>query len=1223
MSRPNFSTWQQRRFWLALVLTLSMVTVPLISFRRATGATASLAGTASLVGQTPAAISSESTAESTARAQEVYGKLSLQFEANQGQTDRRVNFITRASGATIFLTNTNAVFVLSAPDENAARASQRSPEGVSEPDSAPSPRKMLALRMNIEGANATPEVQGADELAGKVNYLIGNDPDKWRTNIPTFGRVQYAGVYPGVDLVYYGSQSQLEYDFEVRPGADASRIALNFEGADHLALDAASGDLLIETSVGVMRQQKPLVYQKVDGARRTIESGYNLRGGGRVGFRVGAYDASHPLIIDPVLAYSSYLGGNSAESGDNIAVDSLGNAYVTGQTLSTLFPTTPGAIDNTLGVADAFVTKFNAAGSGLVYSTYLGGSVHDSGLDIALDSAGNAYLTGATFSTDFPTTLGAFDTTFNNPDTGHADAFVAKLNAAGSGLVYSTYLGGGVGEAGRGLAIDSAGNAYLAGLTSSINFPTANAIQSAYGGGTFDAFVTKLNPTGSALVYSTYLGGNGEDNGNDIAVDSAGNVYVTGLTSSDNFPTANAFQGINFGGQHAFVTKINASGSVLVYSTYLGGNSSDTAYGIAADSAGNAYITGETSSDNFPTANAIQGSRGGPSDAFMTKLNASGSALVYSTYLGGNSLDFGFGIAVDSAGNAYVTGTTNSDDFGTTTNAIQGSRSGSFDDFVTKINASGSARVYSTYLGGSSNDSGQAIAVDAAGNAYVTGITSSTNFPTTTDALQTAGGGGIGDAFVAKIGDYSIAGGVIDSSSNGIAGVTVTLSGSRSDSTTTDANGNFVFLNTTPSGNFTVTPFKTGFTFSAESITINSLNNNQDLLFIGTTSGATPTPTPTPPQTRVHFEFDQYIAAEDCGGLSVAVVRTGDTTGALTVDFATSDGTAKQKGDYGITLGTLNFAPGDTSKTVTLLITEDAFVEGDETFNLNLFNLSGPATLEEPSRATITIADDDTTPTNIDPIDDAHTFVCQHYHDFFNRPPDTSGLLFWTNNIESCGASASCRELKRIDTSAAFFLSIEFQATGFYAIRLQRAAFGKRSDTATTRMSYQDLVRDTRQLGDSVIFGEAGADAKLEQNKQAYATQVVTSAAFIARFPTTQTASEFVDALYASAQVTPTATQRADAITAFGGGGTAGRVAALRKIAESESLINAEFSPAFVLLQYHGYLRRNPTDLPDTNDSGYQFWLAKLNSFGGDFRKAEMVKSFITSTEYRGRFGQQ
>jgi hypothetical protein len=1214
MSRPNFRTWQQRRFLFTLLLALSLVTVPFIPSSRAS---ASLPLNASRVGQGADPVSSDQAAEATSRAQEAYGKLSLQFEANQGQTDRRVNFITRASGATIFLTNTNAVFVLSAPDESAARTAKRSPEGLSEPDSAPSPRRMLALRMNIEGANATPQVQGADELAGKVNYFVGKEPDKWRTDIPTFGRVQYAGVYPGVDLVYYSNQSQLEYDFVVKPGADASRIALNFEGADALAMDAG-GDLLIKTSVGTLRQQKPAVYQEVNGERQEIESGYMLKGGGRIGFAVGAYDARRPLIIDPVLAYSTYLGGGSIDGGNGIAVDAAGNAYVTGSTASTDFPSTPGAFDTTDNAnTEAFVTKLNTSGTALIYSTYLGGSSRENFVrgGVVVDSAGNAYVTGDTSSTDFPTTPGAFQGT----NGGFEDAFVTKLNASGSALVYSTYLGGNDIDDGLGIAVDTSGNAYVTGLADSTNFPTANAFQGTKNVGD-DAFVTKLNAAGSALVYSTYLGGGALDQSNGVAVDAAGNAYVTGQTASTDFPTTpGAFDTTDNPFSDAFVTKLNASGTALVHSTYLGGNSTDIGSGIAVDSAGNAYVTGFTASSDFPPTPGAFADKPGI-DAFVTKLNASGTALAYSTYLGGDDDDGGRGIAVDSAGNAYVTGETFSTDFPTTPGSFDTTDPPGSDTFITKLNASGMVLVYSTYLGGNSDDSGRGIAVDSAGNAYVTGFTGSSDFPTTTDAFQTAG---VSDAFVTKIGDYVIAGRVTDSSGAGIAGVIVTLSGASVATTQTDSSGNFNFLDTVAFHNYTVTPFKQGFTFSPSSVDINVLNTNQQLIFIGTTTGATPTPTPTPAQTRVHFEFDQYIAAEDCGGLSVAVVRSGDTTGALTVDFATSDGTANQKGDYGNTLGTLSFNPGETSKTVNLLITEDAFVEGDETFNVNLFNLSGPATLEEPSRASITIADDDTTQTNINPIDVSETFVCQHYHDFFNREPDTSGLLFWINNIESCGANASCREVKRIDTSAAFFLSIEFQGTGFYAIRLQRAAFGKRSDSASTRMTYQDLVRDTRQLGEGVIVGEPGAAAQLEQNKQNYAQQVVNSAAFIAHFPATLTAAEYVDALYASAQVTPSATERADAITAFGDGSVSvGRVAALRKIAESQSLINAEFSPAFVLLQYHGYLRRNPTDLPDTDDSGYQFWLTKLNSFGGDFRKAEMVKAFLSSAEYRQRFGQ-
>jgi hypothetical protein len=1222
MSLPNFRTWQQRKFWLALVLTLSLVTVPLIPSSRSMSANASLAGTASLVGQAPDAITSEPATGAAARAQEAYGKVGMSFEANQGQTEDEVKFLARGAGYTLFLTSTEAVFVLAREDAANARASgYADPRSGNDPNSSrrpvpssPDSTPPAVLRMKLAGANSRPAVLGLEELEGKVNYFIGNDAAKWHTDIPTFGRVHYASVYDGVDLVYYGNQQQLEYDFVVRPGANYNHIALGFEGASKVQVDAASGDLLLQVGETTLRQQKPMVYQEVNGERKEIESGYMLKGAGSVGFDVGAYDRGKPLVIDPVLVYSTYLGGGGLDIASSIEVDSAGNAYITGTTFSTNFPTA-NPIQGAKGATeDAFVTKLNAAGSSLVYSTYLGGNQSDGGSGIAVDSAGNAYVTGYTGSTNFPTA-----NAIQGAKGGDLDAFVTKLNTTGSALVYSTYLGGGAGDLGNGIAIDSAGNAYVTGETASINFPIANAIQATYGGNPFDAFVTKLNAAGSALVYSTYLGGENVDDGLDIAVDSASNAYVTGFTRSNSFPVANAIQGTTGSGNDAFVTKLNAAGSAFDYSTYLGGTGADGGRGIAVDSAGNAYITGDTTSINFPTANAIQGVNSGQ-DAFVTKLSAAGSALVYSTYLGGTAADSGSKIAVDSTGNAYIIGNTASINF-PTVNPIQGSNGGgAFDAFVTTLNTSDSAVLFSTYLGGGNTEDSNAIALDSAGNTYVTGATLSVNFPLANPIQGSKSGDR--DAFIAKIGSFAISGRVIDPGGNGIAGVTVTLSGSNSDITMTDTGGNFAFLKTSPGGNFTVTPTETGFTFSPPSININELGTNQALIFVGTVTGATPTPTPTPAQTRVHFEFDQYVAAEDCGGLSVAVVRTGDTTGPLTVDFATSDGTAKQKGDYTITLGTLNFAPGDTRKIITLLITEDAFVEGDETFNLNLFNLSGPATLEEPSRATITIADDDTTPTNTNPIDDTHTFVCQHYHDFFNREPDTSGLLFWTNNIESCGANASCREAKRIDTSAAFFLSIEFQATGFYAIRMQRAAFGKRSDTATTRMTYQDLIRDTQQLDDGVIVGEAGADAKLEQNKQAYATQVVTSAAFIARFPTSQTAAEYVDALYASAQVTPSATERADAISAFGGGGTSGRVAALRKIAESQSLINAEFSPAFVLLQYHGYLRRNPTDLPDADDSGYQFWLTKLTSFAGDFRKAEMVKAFLSSAEYRQRFGQ-
>ena len=441
-------------------------------------------------------------------------------------------------------------------------------------------------------------------------------------------------------------------------------------------------------------------------------------------------------------------------------MDTAGNAYVTGfttgfTTSTPYFPTTAGAYQTTFGGGydDAFVTKLNPTGTALVYSTYLGGTSYDTGTGIAVDTAGNAYVTGTTGSADFPTTLGAYQTTYG----GYDDAFVTKLNPTGTALVYSTYLGGTSYDTGTGIAVDTAGNAYVTGTTGSADFPTTlGAYQTTYGGNG-DAFVTKLNPTGTALVYSTYLGGTSDDVGYGIAVDTAGNAYVTGYTTSYTtspyFPTtAGAYQ-TSFGGGYddAFVTKLNPTGTALVYSTYLGGTSDDVGYGIAVDTAGDAYVAGYTTSPFPTTAGAYQTTFGGGyDDAFVTKLNPTGTALVYSTYLGGTSYDTGTGIAVDTAGNAYVTGTTGSADFPTTLGAYQTTYGGNGDAFVTKLNPMGTALVYSTYLGGTGNEVGYGIAVDTAGNAYVTGFTTSTtDFPTTAGAYQTSFGGG-DDAFVAK-----------------------------------------------------------------------------------------------------------------------------------------------------------------------------------------------------------------------------------------------------------------------------------------------------------------------------------------------------------------------------------------------------------------------------------------------------------------------------------------
>ncbi|HKP05284.1 MAG TPA: SBBP repeat-containing protein [Chthoniobacterales bacterium] len=674
-----------------------------------------------------------------AQAREAYGKLPLSFEENRGQANESVDFVARGPGYALALAPTEAAFSLSKLSSDSAK------------NAAPS----TVLRMNLVGANGAAKAAGQNELEGRVNYFIGNDPSKWRTEVPTFERVRYAEVYPGIDVVYYGNQRRLEYDFVVGPGQDSRAIALEFAGTDKVEVEGATGDLLIAVGGENLRQHKPIAYQEISGARREIESRYVVRNGARVGFEVGQYDASAALIIDPVLEYSTFLGGSGSvplsEQATSIVVDSSGRAYVAGLTNSTDFPIA-NAIQSTVRGIDVFIAKFNAAGSALVYSTYLGGSGFDFGYGIAVDSGGSVYVTGTTTSTNFPI-ANALQSMNGSSGNFPEDAFVTKLSATGSALIYSTYLGGSDDDQGAGIAVDSGGNAYVTGTTHSTNFPTANAIQSTSGGG-HDAFVAKFNATGSALIYSTYLGGNSEDVVYGIAVDGAGSAYVTGYTSSANFPTVNAFQNKIAGGSNSysdvFVTKFNAAGSALVYSTYLGGDGEDVGASIAVDSTGSAYLTGYTIATNFPTANAFKSALSGFDDAFVTKFNSAGSALIYSTYLGGDASENGAGIAVDLAGNAYVTGFTDSTDF-PTVNPLQSPGDPVSDAFVTKLNPAGTALVYSTYLGGNGGDSGHAIAVDSAGSAYVTGETFSRCFPTTIGAFDTRLAMGDSDAFITKI----------------------------------------------------------------------------------------------------------------------------------------------------------------------------------------------------------------------------------------------------------------------------------------------------------------------------------------------------------------------------------------------------------------------------------------------------------------------------------------
>lgn len=654
-----------------------------------------------------------------------YFKLPLHFEENHGQTSESVKFLTRGHRYTFYFTPQDMVMDL------------RKERDMS-----------YALRMQFVNSNPTCKLEGVEELEGKAHYFIGKDSKKWLNDISNFSKIIYQNIYPGIDVVFYGNQQQLEYDIMVSPGSDPQAIRMKIDGSKNLAIDDKGNlNIVIDDDQNVY-MKKPIIYQLLNGEKEYIEGKFILLANNEIGFSLGHYDPNKEVIIDPVFEYSTYLGGTGIDQGFAIAVDSSGNAYVTGLTTSLNFPTTVGAFQTALaGIGNAFVTKLNSSGSALIFSTYLGGEGIDQGNGIAVDSSGNSYIVGQTNSTTFPTTVGAFQTAL----AGGTDAFITKLNPTGSALVYSTYLGGSSTDIGNGIAIDENGNAFVTGQTGSPNFPVSCGFQTVYGGGTSDAFVTALNSTGTALVYSTFLGGSAADIGFAIALDDCGNAYVTGQTASANFPTtAGAFQTALAGGTDVFITKLHASGSFLIYSTYLGGASGDSGRGIAVNSNRNAYVTGFTLSSDFPvTPGAFQTALAGTVNAFVTELNTQGTGLVFSTYLGGNFQDFGFGIALDTIGNSYVTGQVQSANFPTTPGAFQTALAGNEDAFITKLNTSGTSLIYSSYLGGLNTDIGHGIAVDTNGSAYIVGETDSTNFPVTAGAFQTAFAGVI-DAFISK-----------------------------------------------------------------------------------------------------------------------------------------------------------------------------------------------------------------------------------------------------------------------------------------------------------------------------------------------------------------------------------------------------------------------------------------------------------------------------------------
>lgn len=672
-------------------------------------------------------------------------RLPLRFEANQGQADPQVRYSARGRGYSVFLTDAGAVVSL-----RSAR---------------PATTVESVLRLQLLGARSRQPSEGEVHLPGVSHYFRGQEAAGWHSDVPQFGRVRYSEVYPGIDLVYYGHERRLEHDFVVAPGADPRRIRMAFAGAQAARI-TEEGDLVLTTAAGELRQERPEIYQERAGRRERVEGSYVLLSTEKtpaVAFDIGKYDASRPLIIDPVLSYGTLLGGSDWDEGRSAAVDPQGNVYVAGSTASPDFPTTPGVRQQRQygSEIDVFVTKFSPAGE-LIYSTYLGGSGTDRAQGVAVDAQGSVYVTGMTGWSDFPTTPGAVQRNFDggHPNSYSTDAFVTKLLPSGAGLVYSTFLGGSDSEnyyLDGSIAVDDQGHAFVAGTTWSADFPTRNAVQ-AVPGGNGDAYVAELSPDGMELIYSTYVGGSYAEEGHGIALTAEGEATITGQTLSRDFPVLNAVQPYLAGSADAFVVRLQPSGGGYVFSTFLGGQSHDGAAGVAVDADGNSYVTGKTWSRDFPQAQPIANQRAFSSAAFVTKLGATGGSLAYSTYVGTGSSSGGEAIAVDGAGNAYVAGSTWDGTFPVAA-PVQSARQGSADAFVFKLNPVGSGLIYATFLGGTDGqlpgcdewtiDHAYGIAVDRAGSAWVTGVTDSPDFPGLTASVS--GRSGLTDAFLVRI----------------------------------------------------------------------------------------------------------------------------------------------------------------------------------------------------------------------------------------------------------------------------------------------------------------------------------------------------------------------------------------------------------------------------------------------------------------------------------------
>ena len=648
------------------------------------------------------------------------------FEENAGQVDARVKYLARGADYTLYLTAEGVVFnVISSGGENASRSPWL-------PNREREDALQTSLSMNfVNAAGNGRALVGSEMLARKSNYFIGNDPQRWHTNVSNFAKVKYNQLYPGIDLIFYGKkQAELEFDFLVAPGADYKQIKLSFDGAEKVFLDD-HGTLVLDMGRTRLEQRRPLVYQLIEGQRQYIEGSFVLVGDREVAFNVGDYDRGKELIIDPVVFYATYLGGTFHDKAYEIAVDGTGCAYVAGFTTSADFPTKStipgGAVLR--GTSDVFVSKLSPEGNEIVASTYIGGSESDTGWAIAIDSAGGVYVTGETRSSDFPL-VNAFQTILKggwNPD-----AFVMKLSSNLNSIIYSTYLGGMKQDSGADIAVSSDGYAFITGTAWSSDLPVKNAFQSTLKG-LHDAYVAKISKNGGSLEYLTYYGGDYSEDGTAIAIDTDGNAYITGGTDSPNLPMVNSFQSSTGGSYDIFVAKFSATGKNLLYSSYLGGSASDYALDVTV-MAGSAYVVGGTFSGNFPLANPLQASRGNI-NGFISKFSPQGKQLEFSTFVGsGKEESYVAGISVSTSRHMYIVGATSDVEDFPTKNNFQQAPSADWAAFVAKVSPAGNMFVYSSLFGGTTteylSDGPQAIVVDSAENAYIVGHTRTNKFPT-------------------------------------------------------------------------------------------------------------------------------------------------------------------------------------------------------------------------------------------------------------------------------------------------------------------------------------------------------------------------------------------------------------------------------------------------------------------------------------------------------------